>query len=168
MILVPLVMGVQAVQARGGSQLDASGDRIGTPTESWTPNTPTTGVVVAPSSTTASTAPGTVVSLASFVGSSSMQASKWTSTVVITLLDQNNQPIAGATISGTWTAEGNNQTTTCTTDTNGNCTVTQWNLKMSGLGAHADNTYTLDSITGTNLTVGPSVTGTSITVLRPA
>ena len=168
MIMVPLVMGVQAVQDGGASELNSSGDRIGTPEESFVPNSPTTGVVIAPSSTTASTVPGTVVTSATLTGSATKQGTKWTSTVVITLFDQNSQPIAGATITGTWTANGNNQTTTCTTDTNGKCTVTQWNLKMSGNGETAANTYTVGGITGTNLTIGPSVTGTSVTVNRPA
>lgn len=167
MILFPLVMGVQAVQARGASQLDASGDRIGTPTETFSPNTPTTGVVIAPSSTTTPPVIGTVVTSAGLVGSASVQGTKWTSTVVITLYDQTGQPIAGATTTGAWTANGLQQTTTCTTDTNGKCTVTQWNLKRSGTGEVVTNTYTISNITGSTLTIGVGVTGTSVTINRP-
>ncbi len=167
MILLPLVLGVRAVQDRGASELNSSGDRIGTPDESFVPNTPTTGVVVNPSSSSTPAATGTVATSVGLVGSASTQGAKWTSTVVVTLYDQNGQPIAGASMTGEWTANGNQQTTTCTTDTNGKCTVTQWNLKNGGVGEVLDNTYTILNITGSSLTIGPGVTGTSITVIQP-
>ncbi len=168
-LLVPLVLGVQAVQANGGSRLDRSGHRIGTPTESFVPNTPTTGVIVAPSSTSEPPAQTTTVTGATLQGNATPQSGKWTATVIITLVDQNGQPIAGAGISGTWAIDGGGaqQATTCTTDTGGRCTVTQWNLKRSGEVIHLSTSFTLGNITGTSLTIGPGVTGTSVTVQKP-
>ena len=168
LIVVPLVTGVQMVQNRGGSRLDQNGDRIGTPTESYGGVTATTVVAPGPSTTAPPTTVLSTVSSAVMTGNAVAQNSqRWTATVVIELRDSGGQPLAGLNITGVWQAQSHaSQATTCTTDGNGRCTVTQWGLRRDGSSAAPSTTFTLSTVTGTDLTIGPGVTGTSITVNR--
>jgi hypothetical protein len=52
----------------------------------------------------------------------------WRATVVITVHDSNNQGVANATVTGSWSVGG---TATCVTGTNGQCSVTSPKLSNS-------------------------------------
>lgn len=55
-------------------------------------------------------------------GSVSVKGKKWTATVTITVLDQNNALVSGAVVTGAWSGAATG-TATCTTGTTGTCSV---------------------------------------------
>jgi hypothetical protein len=55
-------------------------------------------------------------------GSSTLQNNRWTANVTITVHDANHNPVANATISGSW-SNGASGTASCTTTSNGQCSV---------------------------------------------
>ena len=169
LIVVPLVYAVDGVTNRGGSRLDEDGERIGQPVEGYGLPSPSTTVVVASSSTSAPPS-GLVVASAGFTSQATLQDNnKWTANLVITLTDSSGVPIAGATVSGQWsTFTGAKQDTSCITDGDGRCTVTQWGLKASGTDIVTDTTYTLLDATGDGVSIDPAVVGTSVTVNNTA
>jgi VCBS repeat-containing protein len=62
-------------------------------------------------------------------GTSAPVRSKWQATVTVTVHDQDHVPVTNAVVAGTWSngATGGAQ---CTTDSNGQCSVTVGNLKL--------------------------------------
>jgi protocatechuate 3,4-dioxygenase beta subunit len=97
--------------------------------------------------------------------------SKWEATVTITVHDQNHNPLANATVAGTWSA-GATGGAECTADGSGQCSVAKGNLKFSVPSV----TFTVDSVTHATNTYTPADNhdpdgdsdGTSITVLQPS
>lgn len=91
----------------------------------------------------------------------------WVATVTITVHDNNERAVAGATVSYTWSG---GRAKTCTTDTTGLCTVKSGTLKTASV------TLRVENIATTGLTYAPEANhdsdgdssgGTSITVTRP-
>jgi subtilisin family serine protease len=57
----------------------------------------------------------------------STKGNKWTATVTITVLDQNNSAVSGVVVTGGWSG-AKTGTATCTTGTNGTCSVSTGNM----------------------------------------
>jgi hypothetical protein len=104
--------------------------------------------------------------------STNTSATQWSATVTITVHDSNHNPVSGATVTGAWPLTNNG---TCTTDANGQCTLTRTGLSRSSntsvtfaviLVAHSPDGYQLtlnhDPDTGAQAS-----NGTTITVPRP-
>lgn len=82
----------------------------------------------------------------------------WQARVTIAVVDSNNQPVSGATVSGAWSAGG---TGACTTVSAGSCSVT---LNLHNRTASV--TFTVNGATHATLTyVGGAVT--QVTVVKP-
>ena len=77
--------------------------------------------------------------------------SKWEATVTITVHDQADQPLANATVAGTWSA-GATGGAECTTDGNGQCSVVKGNLKVDVTSV----TFTVDSVTLAGYSYAPA------------
>ena len=105
-------------------------------------------------------------------GSSSWIFGKWLwqATTTITVHDDNDNPVVGATVYGSWSS-GYSSSTQCTTDSNGRCSVytgLMWRSKSSA-------TFTVDNVTQASFTYTPAdnhdpdgdSNGTTITVSRP-
>jgi serine protease AprX len=96
--------------------------------------------------------------------------SRWDAIVTITVHDDNENPVANATVSGTWSngAKGN---ASCTTDVNGVCQVAKTGLS----GRTASVTFTVTNVSQSTLTYVSSdnhdpdgdSNGTSIDVAKP-
>jgi glucose/arabinose dehydrogenase len=94
----------------------------------------------------------------------------WRATAVVTLHDAQERPVAGVTVTGTWTT-GSTRTVTCTTGTDGRCSFTTPKLSMGQAGA----TYTVTNATYASLVYSAAANhdpdgdsnGTAITVARP-
>jgi hypothetical protein len=103
-------------------------------------------------------------------GTGTSQGNKWTSTVTITVHDANHNPVANATVTGRW-SNGANGTASCTTASNGQCTVTKSNLSRG----RSSVTFNVSNVTRSNYTYASASnhdpdggsTGTRITVARP-
>jgi subtilisin family serine protease len=102
--------------------------------------------------------------------SSATSGTKWNATVTILVHNNNEQPVANATVTGKWT-NGSSGTSSCTTNSSGICTVTK-----SGLSAStAKVTFSITGVSATSLTYTASSnhdpdgdsTGTSIVVSKP-
>lgn len=98
---------------------------------------------------------------------------RWRATVTATVHNQNHGPVAGATVTGTWSAgDGNGRTLSCTTNGAGQCNVTSGRLSRA---TNASVIFTVTTLTAAGATYQPSAnhdpdgssTGTSITVPRP-
>ncbi|NUM47534.1 MAG: Ig-like domain-containing protein, partial [Anaerolineales bacterium] len=90
------------------------GSPTATPTPTMTPTPP----------------PGNTMHIGDLDGSSAPSGSRWTATVVITVHDSAHNPIAGVTVSGAW-SNGASGSSSCVTDSNGQCTVTKTNLRTT-------------------------------------
>jgi hypothetical protein len=97
---------------------------------------------------------------------------RWRALVTITVHDFQHDPVAGATVTGTWSGgDTNGVTTVCTTDGTGQCGVQSGRLSLA---SDPDVAFTVQSVTG-GLTYLPSAnhdpdadsTGTSIVVGQP-
>lgn len=169
LVMVPLISAVNLVQDSGGSRIGDDGERIGSPREGYEYTTGTVtgggpGSTLPPPTTAATVATANLATLATMQGST-----KWTATVIITVLDAGGNAISGAAVLGVWTSQNTgNQDTTCVTDAAGRCTVTQWGLKATGSDIVTDTTYTISDVTGDGFTLDPAVIGTAATISNPA
>ncbi len=93
---------------------------------------------------------------------------RWDATVVVTVHDQDEGLVSGATVTGSWSVGG---TGSCVTDSFGQCSLTKNNLK-SGQGSV---TFTVDDISYSGFTYDPGINhdpdgdsdGTILTVSSP-
>ena len=104
---------------------------------------------------------GTMV-LGPLAGSSSRQGkAKWKANVTITVQDNNNLPLANATVSGTFTPGGS---VACSTGSTGQCTVTLISISNST----ASVIYQVNSVTHASYpTLTFSIGEKTITVIKP-
>ena len=87
----------------------------------------------------------------------------WQARVTILVQDNTGQPVAGATVSGTW-SNGYTGTATCTTTANGNCSVSTGNIH----NRVASVTFTVNGISHATLTYNSGANvQTSIVVTKP-
>lgn len=61
------------------------------------------------------------------IATKSTRGNKWTATVTITVLDQNNSAVSGVVVTGSWSG-AKTGTATCTTGTSGTCSVSTGNM----------------------------------------
>jgi hypothetical protein len=148
-----------------------------TPTTTFTPTatftstpTPTATYTSTPTATfTPSPVPQTLHS-GDLDRSASASGSKWTARVVITVHNASHAVVSGVTVTGNW-GGGANGSASCTTGTNGQCTVTKSNLKSS----LSSVTFTLSNMTRTGWTYASNLNhdpdgdsnGSTITIPRP-
>ena len=103
-------------------------------------------------------------------GASAKQSGRWSANVTITLHDANHNPVANATVTGTW-SNGANGTATCTTGSNGQCSVSLSNIAN---GIHSV-TFNVNNVTRAASTYASAnnhdpdggSTGTRIVIARP-
>jgi hypothetical protein len=140
-----------------------------TPTSSPTP-TATLTSTPGPTPTHTPTAISTTMHVGNLDASSTSQGTKWTATVTVTVHDASHNPVANATVFGTW-SNGTTGTSTCTTDSNGQCTLTKAEIRNGKNSV----TLTVSNVTHTNFTYASSSnhdpdgssTGTRIVVRKP-
>ena len=73
---------------------------------------------------------------------------RWSATVTITVIDENTNPVSGATVSGLWSG-GSSGNDTCITDSSGQCNVSK--------STNGNNlTFTVNDIFGNKMTYDPS------------
>jgi len=140
-----------------------------TPTFTPTP-TPTDTPTPTPTFTPTATALPTSAHIADLDGAAAWIGAKWSATVAVTVHDSNHVPVANAQVSGTW-GNGSSGLRSCTTDANGQCSVTSPQMAASKTNA----TFTITDVQSGALTYlavnnhdpdGDS-NGTAITIQRP-
>jgi len=120
--------------------------------------------------TGAASNPNPIVHVGDLDASNTGGKSGWRTTITITLHDAIfHDPVSGATVSGNW-SDGYSGNSSCTTGTNGQCSVTSGNIPKR----KASTTFTVTNVSGaltyqssSNHDPEPDSNGTSITVLRP-
>jgi len=123
-----------------------------------------------PTSTRTPTPTPIVMHVGDLDGTGVSQSGRWTANVTITVHDANHNPVANATVSGSW-SNGITGTASCTTGTNGQCSVSISNISN---GSHSV-TFTVNNVTraastytsATNHDPDGGSNGTSIVVARP-
>jgi hypothetical protein len=103
-------------------------------------------------------------------GSTVSQGNRWHATVSITIHNNSEAPVAGATVNGSW-SNGSSGSSSCVTNASGQCTVTKNNLRSNTPSVM----FTVTSVTAAGNTYNASANhdpdgdsnGTSITVLQP-
>ncbi|MGH2747320.1 MAG: Ig-like domain-containing protein [Actinomycetota bacterium] len=102
-------------------------------------------------------------------GSSTSEGPTWTALVTVTVLDSSGNPVADATVSGTW-SEGASGTSSCLTGAGGQCSVTRPDVPKRTSSVM----FTVDDVTGALLYDATANTdpdgdsdGTSILVSKP-
>ena len=154
---------LSALTATPTSILTATNTPLFTPTRTPT-RTPT------PTSTRTPTPTLTVMHIGDLDGSNSLQNGGWTANVIIIVHDANHNPVANATVSGTW-SNGISGTASCTTGSNGQCTVTISDISKG----QSSVTFTVNNVTRASSTYTStsnhdpdgSSNGTSINIARP-
>lgn len=133
--------------------------------------TPSPTATPAPTPTpTPTPAPSSTMHVGDLDRSASNAGGSWRATVTITVHDANENPIANATVTGTWSG-GYSGSASCTTDSNGRCSVTTGNIakKKSSVtftvSGVSHNTLTYDSTS--NHDPDSDSNGTRITVYKP-
>ncbi len=112
--------------------------------------------------------PGSGMHVGDLDGSSVADGNRWTATVVATVHDEDHLPVAGATVTGTWSA-GSRGTSSCVTDVSGACSMVKSNLRSVSV------TLSVTSVTHSTKTYGSAdnhdpesdSNGTVIVVLGP-
>jgi hypothetical protein len=142
-----------------------------TPTSGPAPTrtrTPTPGPT--PTRTRTPTSTSSTMHIGDLDGAGTKQSGKWTATVTITVHDANHNPLANATVTGTW-SNGVSGTVTCTTGSNGQC-----NVSKSGISNGTSSvTFTITNVTRSSYTYASasnhdpdgSSNGTKIVVRKP-
>jgi hypothetical protein len=107
--------------------------------------------------------------------SQNTSATQWSGSVTITVHDTNENPVAGATVTGVWVTLSGSGSGSCTTNASGQCTVTRTGLSQANtasvlyavlLVAHAPDGYQV-SLNHDPDSGAQASNGTSITVSRP-
>lgn len=109
--------------------------------------TPTAGPTPTP---TVTPAPGGTLHVGDLDNASTSNPTSWNAIVVITIHDQQENPIAGALVSGEW-SNGTTGTGSCTTDLNGQCALTRANVRNSV----ASVTFTVTNVAHSSFTYAP-------------
>jgi hypothetical protein len=95
-----------------------------------------------------------------------VSSTKWNAVVMVSAHDANNQPVAGVTVSGSW-SNGAKGTGSCTTAATGSCTITKNSLARNKV---ASVVFTLTSVTHATFLYDPAgnhnITN-PLTILRP-
>jgi uncharacterized protein len=95
---------------------------------------------------------------------------KWTASVVIAVHDKDENPLANATVYGSWTA-GSSRTVQCTTAADGICTITSNQINKN----FTSTTFSVTDVTHPTNTYFPADNqdpdgdsdGTNITIAQP-
>lgn len=114
--------------------------------------------------------PGETMHIGDLDGSSALSGSRWDATVTITVHDQSHNPIVGVTVSGAW-SNGASGTGSCTTDANGQCSITKTGIRTNTNSV----VFTVTNATSGSYTYQASANhdpdgdsnGTTITVNKP-
>lgn len=100
------------------------------------------------------------VSVASLAGSSALVARGWRATVTIAVKDADGVLVPGAVVGGGFTVGGSS--VSCTTASNGTCSVTSGNIHKKT----AETTFSVSSISGTNMSYNASKNALSSIVIK--
>ena len=112
--------------------------------------------------------PGATTHVGDLDSSTTAKGNTWTALITITVHDANHAPLAGATVSGSWSL--GSAGSSCTTGSNGQCTVSR-----SGISKRAVSvTFIVNDVTAPSKTYASSLNhdpdgdsnGTSVTVSR--
>jgi hypothetical protein len=121
---------------------------------------------------TATPAPGGTIHIGDLDGSSAPGAlNRWNATIVITAHDNQDNPVAGVTVTGAWSA-GASGSSSCVTNASGQCSVSKTGMRNSVLSI----TFTVTDATHSSLTYQSAANhdpdgdsnGTTVSVTRPA
>jgi hypothetical protein len=134
-----------------------------TPTATSTPATPTATNTAVPPTPTNTPVPTVPIHVGDLDGSGTIVKNRLNASVTITVHDANHAAVASATVNGSWSAGGSSS---CTTNTAGQCTVSKSNIKATSV------TFTVTSVAKTGTTYNSlsnhdpdgDSNGTSITV----
>lgn len=166
LVAIGLVAVIGSFQRSEADQLESRGARIGMPDLDATPPTSTPpgggGGPVAEDPED----PEVAVSLGPGTGAQALatNANKWKAVVTLVVVDGSGAPQEGVTIGGTWSPEGVQQDTSCTTGSDGRCEVVRWNLQR-GPGSVAR--FQIVAVSGTGYRDGGTVVGTTWDVVGP-
>jgi hypothetical protein len=140
-----------------------------TPTRTRTPTSAPGATPTRTPTRTPTASASSIMHIGDLDGSSTGQ-NKWTATVTITVHDSNHNPVANATVSGNW-SNGASGTSSCTTNSSGQCTVTKTNIRRGRNSV----TFTINNITRASFTYASAnnhdpdggSNGTRIVIPRP-
>jgi hypothetical protein len=132
--------------------------------------TPTPGPTATPVPPTPTPVPGGSMHVGDLDGTGNDLGNKWNATVVFTVHDGNENPVAGAVVSGSWTS-GTSGNGSCVTNASGQCSVTSSNLRNNTASA----TFTVTNVShgsltyqaGSNHDPDGDSNGTTIVVSQP-
>ena len=131
--------------------------------------TPTDTPIPTPTPTQTPPSSGGAVHVGDLDGSNSLGSrNRWNASVVITIHDDNENLVSGATVTGSWSAGGSSS---CITNSQGQCSLTKNNLKAS----QSTVTFTVDDVSYSSYTYQPANNydpdgdsdGTNITIFQP-
>jgi serine protease AprX len=145
--------------------LQAGGSTV-TPTPTPLPTATPTPMPTA----TPTPAPATTLHVGDLDRSSTLSGSKWNAIVTVYVHDNNEKPVANATVNGKW-SNGATGTVSCNTNSSGSCQVTKTGLNTKTTSV----TFTVTSVTHSTLTYKSSANhdpdgdsnGTSIVISKP-
>jgi len=113
-----------------------------TPTPTNTPVGPTPTPTKTPRGTATATPAGGTMHVGDLDGSSVSGGSTWNATVTITVHDASENPVAGAVVTGSWSA-GTTGSGTCTTNASGQCSITKTGIRNTSNSV----TFTVTNVT---------------------
>lgn len=113
--------------------------------------------------------PGATMHVGDLEGSSTLFGNRWSADVLVTIHDDLENPLANASVSGSW-SNGTSGSGSCVTNGSGQCTITRNNLR----GNISNVTFNVTSLTHASNTYQPSANhdsdgdsnGTSIIVFK--
>ncbi|HNB54723.1 MAG TPA: hypothetical protein PK530_22430, partial [Anaerolineales bacterium] len=113
---------------------------------------------------------GNTLHIGDLDNASTLNGNNWNATVLITVHDQNDVPLAGAVVSGAW-SNGTTGSGSCTTNASGQCSITRTNIRSTVPAV----TFTVTNVTLSGFTYQPGSnhdpdsdsTGTVIVLNKP-
>jgi hypothetical protein len=140
---------------------------LGGPVATSTPMPTPTNTPVPPTATN-TPPPGSTMHVGDLDGSSTISGSRWDAHAIVTIHNGNDNPLANATVNGSWSNGGGSGN--CVTNGSGQCTITTSNLKNN----ISQITFTVNNVTHASNSYQSSANhdpdgdsnGSSIVVLR--
>jgi len=152
------------------AEVDQRSGEIGTPSED---NALPAGGGGGGGTSTGSTDGGTPTDVVAHVGglsgatTTSSNGTKWSATVTISVVDASGQPVAGATVTASWSA-GNKGGTSCLTSSTGTCPITSDTFNRGGGNPVTSVEFTVSNVSGDSVTSYDSAANTASSLVIPA
>jgi len=167
LVVVVSLAAISALTDESDAKVAAQPDRIGLPSEDNALNAPPGDADPGGDDDDGGSSGPVTAHVGGLSGATSVSNNDWSATITITVVDDSDNPVQGATVTGSWSV-GTGGTTCTPTSASGTCSITSSALRRTGGSAVPSVTFTIGAISGTDVTYDGSANSVSaLTVNNP-